>query len=562
MLKLFVTAKLKEFITKLDRISKPNIFFLLSLITFIVLLWRNPFSTRTLIPNLEPYPDTFHYLVPPLNLLEDGRFVIARQGLEGIIPSVPPLYSIVLFPFLALNQDPRMFYFANILLSIFSLVVFYKILTKLNFNKWIVGLTIFLFSTNFFLYWYPQWAMAENLILPLFLSAVYLVISDVNYRNIILSALVPVSFFATKYAYLPVTLVYGIVYLTKVLFKNTKKKQYYSKNAIRFIILTLIFAIPAFVYANFTIKLNPLDSLLTLIKGVFPGFFYSEMSPGSGESAWFSLEYFQINFPIYLDSFIGGNVRFLWDFTPVLPIYVSMPGLIGLIIGFTKKKYRLLSVALTIMLLSQLIFISSFYAVDLRYLYHQIPSLLLGFGLFLHFLYEYTKDKKRKYVFYLLIGILSVIYLFSNLQRLRYQAVLNLRYAETPWYYLSVLELNKFFDQIEESDKKPVVISPMIPFYIDFYSNGKYDLLPLSPHQEFRRNREKIWGPGDYSDLHVLYEKYLINGRELYVSTYGLGNESYLHESFNELKQSFKLTEVKSACHDMCKIYKIEENDK
>lgn len=96
------------------------------------------------------------------------------------------------------------------------------------------------------------------------------------------------------------------------------------------------------------------------------------------------------------------------------------------------------------------------------------------------------------------------------------------------------------------------------PFYIDFYSNGNYDLLSLSPEQEFRKNRELIWGPGNYSNLHTLYRDYLKKGRELYVATYGLGNESYLHNAFNKLLEDFNLEEVSDGCYGQCKIYKIE----
>jgi len=104
----------------------------------------------------------------------------------------------------------------------------------------------------------------------------------------------------------------------------------------------------------------------------------------------------------------------------------------------------------------------------------------------------------------------------------------------------------------------PYVISPMPPYYIDFYSNGNYRLLPLDKDQEFRQSKEAAWGYEDYSDFHGIYKKYLLEGYPVYVSTYGLGNEFYLHEAFDELSKDFKLTEVQNECYTQCKIYKLE----
>ena len=103
--------------------------------------------------------------------------------------------------------------------------------------------------------------------------------------------------------------------------------------------------------------------------------------------------------------------------------------------------------------------------------------------------------------------------------------MLNLKYAETPWYYLSVVKLNEYFAKLPIKKQKTIVISSLIPYYIDFYSNKTYDLLPLSLEQEFRNNRKEAWGNNDYSDLLALYKSYLDRGYDVYVHNYGLGNE-------------------------------------
>jgi hypothetical protein len=146
----------------------------------------------------------------------------------------------------------------------------------------------------------------------------------------------------------------------------------------------------------------------------------------------------------------------------------------------------------------------------------------------------------------------------NNAIRIKNQIVLNLKYAETPWTYISVLRLNDFFTSDKVGNTKPVVVSSLPPYYIDYFSNGNYNLLPLSPAQEFRAQRNLVWGPGDYSDLHGLYETYLREGRSLFVATYGFGNEAYLHLAFDNLNKDFLLTEVDNGCYELCKIYKVD----
>jgi hypothetical protein len=232
-------------------------------------------------------------------------------------------------------------------------------------------------------------------------------------------------------------------------------------------------------------------------------------------------------------------------------------GVFGLIVAcFVPKKTRYLSISIIALLMSQILFMSMFYAVDMRYIYFAIPTLLLGFSLLLSNLRARFMKKRAYSVFVLIIFALFGYYFFNNALRIKNQIVLNIKYAETPWYYISVLKLNDYFTQ--ESAVKPVVISPMPPYYIDYYSNGNYLLLPLSPEQEFRSGKVQAWGDYNYSDLHGVYRKLLEEGGQLYVSTYGLGNEAHLHRAFDDLSNDFVLKEVSNNCYELCKIYKLE----
>ena len=97
--------------------------FWVTLCLFILLLAKNPFSIRTLIPNFEPYPDTIHYINSAQSFIRGHGLQIWREG-RILKTTVPPLYSLVLIPIFLINIDARMFYFANVFLAFGSFLFF------------------------------------------------------------------------------------------------------------------------------------------------------------------------------------------------------------------------------------------------------------------------------------------------------------------------------------------------------------------------------------------------------------------------------------------------------
>ena len=111
-----------------------KVIFIILFAIYCLFLLRSPFSTRTLIPNFDPFPDATYYLNPALSLIQGHGLTMFREG-RSLIPGVAPLYSLSLIPFFVLKQDPRMFYFANILFSLLSFYIFYRILIKILFYQ-------------------------------------------------------------------------------------------------------------------------------------------------------------------------------------------------------------------------------------------------------------------------------------------------------------------------------------------------------------------------------------------------------------------------------------------
>src|SRR3989338_6760515 len=114
---------------------KPKYIFLMAAVLYGLLLFKDPFSERTLVSNMDPFPDTIHYLTPARSLAGGGNFALVRK-FGQLKPVTAPLYSLVLVPFYMINDDARMYYFANVLLSLCSLFLFYKIIRKQINNLW------------------------------------------------------------------------------------------------------------------------------------------------------------------------------------------------------------------------------------------------------------------------------------------------------------------------------------------------------------------------------------------------------------------------------------------
>lgn len=524
-------------------------------ITFLLLLYKNPFSERNLIPNLEPFPDTIHYLNPPLSFLEGKGFVIEREG-RILIPAVPFLYPASLIPGFILNHDVRFFYFTNLIFALLGMVFFYKFLLRLINSFYINLFILFLYVTNYFIYWYPNLPMAENLILLLYSIGLYLLISKSSLKNAFAAGFLSISFYATKYASVSLMLTFILFYFVKTSLGLLNKRRGYLQiltvfGLSVFVGLSIFFILDYLIRGN-NIFFQLLEHFNPLVKSQI-----SQTPSQPNNSSWFSFMYFNDHLKIYLGAIIGVPMRFLWDFTPLIPKYIGLFGIIGMLMNILIDGHRFISIALLMLILVPTIAISPFYTADARYIYHAIPSLLAGFGLFLMFTHNIFVHFRMKKIFFILLISLFIFYTANNFYRLKYQIVLNLKYAETPWYYISVKETNNFFREVSsDTNQKKYLISALPPYFIDFYSNDSYILLPLSNEQEFRKRFNVVFGGDDYSNLILLYERKLKEGDTVFLSSSGL-SEGHLRDTFKKITEYFDTQKVHSGCFDACNIYRL-----
>ncbi|HAU99209.1 MAG TPA: hypothetical protein DCW55_03185 [Candidatus Pacebacteria bacterium] len=525
----------------LFKLAFLSLFLLLSL-----LLFRNPFSVRTLIPNFEPYPDSLHYITSARCFLAGQGFSLCREGRQ-LETSVPPLYAMSLIPFFLIRNDPRMFYFANVLFTLISVGLFFVILRRLKIHRIIQFATVFFYVTHQYVYWFPTLAMAENLLIPTMLLVVYLFLAPLSKKNAIFSAFAMIALYEIKYVTFPLVGLFGALYGLRILLeqKGRDRIKIFGLFVCFFVIIFMLFDQGKSIRAIFEIAKSS-----QFVQSV-------ESTSGSG---YFSTAYIPKHFPLYLRSIFGKQgLALLWRAEPFIYAPLGFMIFAGLVLALFKKEHRRASIYILGAVFSQVLFLSSFYAPDSRYILQLLPVLYIGLAIGFQVMWE-NQHRMVRYCGYALLSLVLVWYLISSATRLRFAIALNLKYAETPWYYLSVQKLNEVIDPIaKKSEKQPVVISALVPYFVDFYSSKSYRLLPLSPHQEFPYAKTEVWGDRDYSDFKQMYQAELDAGVPVYVSNYGLGNVPQLHQSFQELNSWFLLTKIADGCYDLCNVYQVTE---
>lgn len=538
-------------------------------IILCLLLLQNPFSAGNSLSDLYPYPDSIHYINPAIGLLRGAGLAITREG-RSIPAAVPPLYSVVLSPFYLFNTDPRMYYFANLILSLTGLYLFFQILKLLTGNRLIIISVLFLYATNFFIYWYPKLPMAENLSLPLFLAGLYLLFTKITKPKLILAGITGISFVAVKYALVPVALSFLFLYTVKVLLEAGIKKQ--TIPALKLLLLLAVSALLTFAVFNFSEGLYKGTDMLTrsknLLKPLTVSFGNKISLPAAGGSnnppVPFSAGYFSDGINQYLAGLIGGSLTFADFYRPIIPVFAGMPALAMLFYGLLLKRIRFICFSLLTILLVSVLFMSTFETVDGRYIYHSIPILLAGFTLGLAEAEKFLVRQKAGWLFSFILSGLAVYYILTAVKPVYTQLNQNIFGDKEAFNYQSVLQFNRYFQTNRtNSDKKPLVITGLIPYFVDFYSNGNYQILPMSTTAYFAYSPLLVWG-FDYLDLMGLYDSYLKQGRDVYVSDSGIyfWDKAYLLRNFNKLKEGYDLAPVSKGCNGNCVLYKLQVKDK
>ena len=508
--------------------------FLVCVVIYLALAFKNPFKENNLISNLEPSPDVYYYSVPAWNWVHGKGFKMEAFGIE-IEKIVPPLYGIVLAPFFKIWGDVRCYYFANVLLGILSIYLFFKLIENFLgkrklFLQFTLGLVL---VTNFYFYNLPTLMMAENVLIPLTLAAVILMFKPLKLSSFVGSLMLMTLLAFTKISSFPVLVVFGMVLLIKII-----KSMFWKKLSKKQLVVLGVLFVFIFMMAFVKVALPNLKALPSV-------------------SGSFSVRFISKTLPIYLKEFVGINGSYLWFANQQIEQWLGIVCLLGMGLGLFWKKYRNKVIILVAVILAVMVFHSMMSYPEGRYISTVIPLFMLGVGVIL--------DKLNKNIY--LILFLGVYFLTKGTVNGFYERkatslkrqILNnqLEENEIPWTWVAVQSFNEYF-----KDKTDIYLGTVTnPFYINYFGNGNYKFVPLSPRQEFSGAGKGFIDEyfKNSNSLVDIYQNLLDTGKEVYVTNYYL---TYYHggldSDYLNIEKNFKFSQVSDGCLGECKIYKLE----
>ena len=551
----------KNFPKLIATVFKPNWPLFFASAVLAILLFRNPYNTRTLIPNFEPFPDSFHYVTVSRCFLERGEWKLCRDGIQQELPgtqaSVPQAYSLALIPVFLLNFDPRSFYFTNVLLAYLSLFFLSGILRAISRNQFLQALVLLITVTSYHFYWLPTLAMAENLLVPLYLGSMLLLLARKSSAQVLGLGAIAAAVYFTKYAYAPLAVSILFVGFIRVVAAARAQAASASELVKRVTADAFFLLVPVVVSVPFS---QNISSSIEFLKTLVTAPLATPETTSSGTAAYFSFSTLSNYLPKYLELLLGKPARFLWDLRPFFPPVVGVLGIAGWIVGLVSSRTRLLATFLLLSTMSQILFMSTFYAFDSRYIYSAFFAILIGLALFVEYVLKHLPKKvlTEKYRYWSIASVLvlaGLLILVPRFTQLRTQAAINLKYAETPWWYLSIVEYNTFFANRRE--ERPQLITLTSPFFIDYFSNNTYTVLPFDEQQDFYNQKTSVWGLPETGSLVEITTEKITAGEAIYLADYGIQANDHFRNRFALYQETFSLEQVHSGCHSLCTIYKV-----
>lgn len=523
--------------------KKINISHLLSVIFvtfFLALLFRNPFSERTLIPNLEPFPDSFYYITPIRCFIKNLNWNMCREDAkyEGIATVVTPLYSISLLPLFLIHNDPRVFYFTNVILALASFLIFIRIVDKLGVSVISKILILLVYSSNYYIYWLPTVAMAENLLLFLIMLLIFIQTNDTS-NKFIASFLIAIAVSLTKFSLVPYAGAIIIVAFIRSLLESNQTEKKVTQFINRYTVITSFILIVLF--------LNT-----AAVELVVKTFFNSNV---------FSASYFFDYAQFYFNVIYGEKTRFLWHSRAIYDQWIFWGLLIGFCTSLKNKRTLITSFVLIIPFLLHVIFISTFYAADARYIIQIIPIAFYFIAVAIKYGERFFQDNLKNIGYTFILICITVGVALNAFQDIKLQLALNLKYAETPWWYISVKHMNNYFIENPSygmNGQKPAIITLASPFLIDYYANSNFEVLPLDTDQDFRGNKMKVWGVDQDIPLIEQYKQRLASGQRIFINPYGVLATKGFQDTYSLYEKNFRLEERSVGCHNLCTIYEMK----
>lgn len=496
----------------------------------LLLAGKNPFDDQSLIPNLEPYPDSLYYAYPAWNVAHGGDF--SMTYLDTKVKNVtPPLFSLYLLPFFAVFKDIRVFYFAQIVLLVVSTVLLVKVLLLVLdhfkappfIKSVVIFLGTFFFVTNFYIYTMPSLLMAELISIMIVLAGCVLLLLPSTPMRSAISAHIGASLLLIKVSNLPLMAVFYLIFLVQI----------WRSDARKMFVVHMIVA-----------------GLYTAAYFYFSGFFEGHKNLQGGSN--FGFENARQNLPFYIQTLAGSPTKYLWYTERFVSPLVTLAAMFGVGVGLVMKETRKIVFGGLLMATALVLFMSFFVTPDARYVSALIPlySILIVIGLI-----GIYRTISLRYFFATVFLIFAIYLIFpafsyrsgeSQLAGMKKQIGLNYLHPENPWNYTAVVSMDAF--SASQKAKKSIYIATFLPqFYVGMFAKN-FIALPVSTQQEF-------YSTADAAKIEQMYEQAFATGT-VYLSNAYVGNlRDVWPAEFEKVKEKYHGELVYEGCLGTCNLY-------
>lgn len=499
----------------------------LAVVGFLMLTLPALMDTDHQLKNLEPYPDGLLYTLSARSLSQGQPLALHFE--DSTLPlRVPPVYSLYLTPFFLVWNAPSVFYVANVVLGVISLVVLYKILQHFQLSQFTATASLLLYLSHGWIFWLPALPMSENIVLPLLLMGIYGLLKRQERWGIAISALGFVGLLFTRYSVVLTTLT-GLLLISAYL---AKKANTFTRIVFGGVSLALVAVL--YVY----LKTQGMDLWLMIIN-TFNAIW-------TGNQFW-GFNNLAANFAFYTQSLLGQSQRWLWWTIPFTSAAVVLSTIYGLWSYRNKFTAEVLGLCLLGLSVYPLLFV--FYYPDLRYSFLIFPVLLIGTGFTLQTVWN------RKKVIGMLLALTLLLSQIPQLTVLKTLVSANIFHTSTAWQYRAIQEFNTF---APTQDGEVLLITALPPHLVEAYQTTKYRVLPLSHSQEFMQKKQYIWGSDiNYANLAETYQEWIAEGKTVYISNAYITHLQEVIADYEEYKEVFSFELVHEGCDQACNIYRL-----
>lgn len=480
--------------------------------------------------NLEPYPDSFTYIMPAWGASQGQGFGM-WFGDQVQIPSIFSDYSIILAGFFLLWRNVQMVIIANLFLGWLALIFLYLASKELKFSQLTTFGVITLYLLHGLVLWVAGLPMTENVALAALAGSVWLTLKLRHSREawVMLAqiAMLGILLFS-RLSMIPVALALGLMSGVACWFNRQRGS-------------IIWLGLAAVVFGGIFLGLQSWmqEDAFRVAKA---------LQETTQPHKYYSFAYSLSNIVFYSKSYLGVPQLTMWLNVAISSGLVVLAAIVGLLLKLKQKAYFVVLVLLAGWS-SQLVTLLLFYHADNRYLIGTIPFLVLSAGLTLQYVFQRWQWK----VWLIFFGALALALLISQKNIYQILVVDNLLGRTTPWQYQAVQHLN---DTVSDNS---TLVTALPPYLFVLYESTNFNVIPVSTYQEYISKQRLVWGRDiKYDDLAQEIKTRLKAGETVYLTNAYI---THLHEVVNDyevLKAQFETKLVAEGCLGACNVYQVK----